>query len=146
MLTYWPINLKLLRREARFPRFRCDRATDEGGDVLWLIGGIEAGNATQSAQTYRVRVRRGFSRAWHFYVKRSSGAGEWKRRKREGREGGKMEREWECGTDLRYVPFMQRGRAGLTTCSVLIPRVYIGRNGWGGVARSGAITLPPHSS
>ena len=59
MLTYWPINLKLLRREARFPRFRCDRATDEGGDVLWLIGGIEAGNATQSAQTYRVRVRRG---------------------------------------------------------------------------------------
>ena len=21
-----------------------------------------------------------------------------------------MEREWECGTDLRYVPFMQRKR------------------------------------
>ena len=24
--------------------------------------------------------------------------------------GWKMEREWECGTDLRYVPFMQRER------------------------------------
>ena len=61
---------------------------------MWLIGGIEAGNATQSAQTYRVRVRRGLVEPGIFMsngrAEPENGIGE------SGKGGGwKMERERE---------------------------------------------------
>ena len=85
---------------------------------MWLIGGIEAGNATQSAQTYRVRLRPPIRRVGGLVepgifmsngrAEPENGIGESGEKER----GWKMEREreWECGTDLRYVPFMQRTR------------------------------------